>query len=582
MKKNCKMDVWFEKYQAESLDRFWKHQNEILWELEENLDVCNDEFISAITRLQETSLAVFKEYNRVQNSIYLTDKQSKYLDKSRDNLSEMMIHRYEIELEKVSLNSKLIYKFPKKGKVLIIGCENDSIVEWISGKNLSAVIVPDNLYDEELIPFFEEEVAGVVGIAGEDWNEESGLNFVKQLFFAAKYLSISWSKNRNHPFFAAVTYLGGRFGFESGAKNFVTGSISGLCKTVKREWNNNVNVKYIDVVRETSDCDVVQYIENELCFGEDIEIGYLADKTRIKMALREKYDTEMSDNIPSDRDVFLVSGGGRGITATCIIELAKKYKSTFILIARTKLCDEPEDFKDGKDLLSLRELMIKKKISNKEKVVLPEIDAAAKEILAQREIKATIAKLKSLGSKVMLLSCDVTRFEDLKAAVKTATDKFGKITGIIHGAGLIRDKFLREKTRKDFDDIFGVKYYGLNNMIDLVNMAEIKYIILYSSIAGHFGNRGQADYSCANEYLNHFARYWKTINPMCNIMSVNWGPWDAGMLDSALKREMIKRGKVLIEPDIGAKFFMDVLEQKHAPGVCQIIINDVDKLGGAS
>ena len=102
MKKNCKMDVWFEKYQAESLDRFWKHQNEILWELEENLDVCNDEFISAITRLQETSLAVFKEYNRVQNSIYLTDKQSKYLDKSRDNLSEMMIHRYEIELEKIS------------------------------------------------------------------------------------------------------------------------------------------------------------------------------------------------------------------------------------------------------------------------------------------------------------------------------------------------------------------------------------------------------------------------------------------------------------------------------------------------
>ena len=44
-----------------------------------------------------------------------------------------------------------------------------------------------------------------------------------------------------------------------------------------------------------------------------------------------------------ERDaVFLVSGGGKGITAKCVMELSKHYRCKFILLGRSHLQSEPD------------------------------------------------------------------------------------------------------------------------------------------------------------------------------------------------------------------------------------------------
>jgi NAD(P)-dependent dehydrogenase (short-subunit alcohol dehydrogenase family) len=42
----------------------------------------------------------------------------------------------------------------------------------------------------------------------------------------------------------------------------------------------------------------------------------------------------------------------------------------------------------------------------------------------------------------------------------------GAVEVVIHGAGLLADKLINEKTEKDFDSVFGVKVMGLRNLLN--------------------------------------------------------------------------------------------------------------------
>lgn len=117
-------------------------------------------------------------------------------------------------------------------------------------------------------------------------------------------------------------------------------------------------------------------------------------------------------------------------------------------------------------------------------------------------------------------------------------------------------------------------------MVEEVGEENLKYLFLYSSIAGFFGNFGQSDYSCGNEYLNHYARYFNNTHPNCKVMSLNWGLWNGGMVDRALKSAMLRRGKELIDLDVGKMFFVDAFAKVWESSACQVVINDVVDLGG--
>lgn len=597
MKRNHKHTILFEKFQSNALNEFLKHQSYMLSKANGAFELDNINEVSAILKIEKQSLNVFQEYSKCQNQLFnlylnknnnnkvcisednLKKSQSSFI--SEDTLKSFPINRYEVKLKKVSLSKDPLYTIDSRGKVLVLGRQNKNLIEWINTKGLEPLFVPDESSYVDIEKMFDNVIVGVIGITDENWNEEQGFGFVKEMFFAAKHLSNVWLKNHNKPFFIAITRLGGQFGINSNDSNFITGSVSGLCKTASREWSTNIVVRYLDVPKGTSDSQLVSYMEDEIIYGEDVEVGRLINGERVILTLEKKYDKKISPILPCSDDVFLVSGGGRGVTAICIIELARRYHCNFILIDRTRLKKEPLEFANAKTLLQLRNILIKQKVANGEKVVLAEIDAIGKDIIAQRDVRKTLEELKSVGSKVILFTGDVKKIEDLKQAIKQGNDTLGPVTGIIHGAGVIHDKLLNKKTEEDFQSVFGVKYYGIKNMLKVVDIKKIKHIVLFSSIAGFFGNFGQADYSAANEYLNHFARYWKSTHPACNIMSINWGPWDAGMVDHALKHAMVRRGKLLIKPDVGSMFFVDTFEKLHGSETCQIIINDKDELGGA-
>jgi len=70
----------------------------------------------------------------------------------------------------------------------------------------------------------------------------------------------------------------------------------------------------------------------------------------------------------------------------------------------------------------------------------------------------------------------------------------------------------------------------------------------------------------ANEVLNKTAWQESILRPDCKVISINWGPWDGGMVSSSLKREFAKNGVHLIPVEDGAKCMLyEMMGDKSAP-----------------
>jgi hypothetical protein len=82
----------------------------------------------------------------------------------------------------------------------------------------------------------------------------------------------------------------------------------------------------------------------------------------------------------------------------------------------------------------------------------------------------------------------------------------------------------------------------------------LRVLALFSSITGRLGRKGQADYAVANEVLNKIAQQQARRLPGCRVVSVNWGPWDGGMVTPPLKKLFAVEGVGLIAPEEGAEY----------------------------
>ena len=91
-------------------------------------------------------------------------------------------------------------------------------------------------------------------------------------------------------------------------------------------------------------------------------------------------------------------------------------------------------------------------------------------------------------------------------------------------------------------------------------------------MSGFFGNQGQTDYSLANEVLNKFAYNYSKLNPTCFVRSINWGPWDSGMVDETLKSLYKKLNIEIIPVSIGVNYLVNELERGDL-STTQVLVN---------
>ena len=257
--------------------------------------------------------------------------------------------------------------------------------------------------------------------------------------------------------------------------------------------------------------------------------------------------------------VLLVSGGAKGITAQCVLKIAEHTPCSFILAGRSALLNPEPNWAAGKSNTELQASALDDFKKQGKKATPKELQQAVNQVLSSREITATLGKMNQTGAKAVYISADVTDAEGLKTAVESAAKRLGPVTGIIHGAGNLADKSIENKSSRDFDLVVNTKIIGLQNILQAVQPQALKFIVLFSSVAGFFGNSGQADYAIANEVLNKSAYILQKSLPNCRVAAINWGPWDSGMVSDDLKKVFEQRGIRLIDSQNGISALLDEL-----------------------
>lgn len=265
-----------------------------------------------------------------------------------------------------------------------------------------------------------------------------------------------------------------------------------------------------------------------------------------------------SPHTPNQDSVFLASGGGKGITAKNVIALADRYGCEFILLGRSQLLEEEPDWARGcHSAADLKGNAMKALKAGGKKPTPREVDRMVKQITSSREIQSTLDAVHENGGTATYISADITDMEQLREVLD---EHRGRINGLLHGAGALADKLIEEKEEGDFDLVYGVKVDGLRHMLSLIPPDQLELIILFSSVAGFYGNVGQADYALGNEVLNKIGHHLQARVPDTRVLVVDWGPWDGGMVTPQLKRILARRDVDVIPIPRGTDILLDLLE----------------------
>jgi acyl transferase domain-containing protein/NAD(P)H-dependent flavin oxidoreductase YrpB (nitropropane dioxygenase family)/NAD(P)-dependent dehydrogenase (short-subunit alcohol dehydrogenase family) len=357
-----------------------------------------------------------------------------------------------------------------------------------------------------------------------------------------------------------VTGSGGRFGHNGtiDTAGAPTGAgLHGLIRTVRQEYPHLV-ARAVDVNPKDEPARIAAQLLAELRSPESPAVVGYADGARatLKVVAAELELPGDASAAAAVRElglgpdsVVLLTGGARGITARVALGLARASGCHVELIGRTPPPATQEDAATAHapDRISLRRALIDAGVR-----VAAEVESTTNRLLAEREIRATLAELGDSAASVRYHEADVRCADAVSAVVSDVYARHGRLDGVVHGAGVLEDKLLRDKTPGSFTRVWSTKVDGAEALAEAVR-PDLGFLVLFGSVSGVFGNRGQVDYAAANDALDTFARAW-AHRFRGRVVAVDWGPWApaaGGMVSAELQREYAARGIGTISHDDG-------------------------------
>jgi len=134
--------------------------------------------------------------------------------------------------------------------------------------------------------------------------------------------------------------------------------------------------------------------------------------------------------------------------------------------------------------------------------------AGAKVALAarnQEKLAEAVSQITGAGGEAVAFKIDVASEDEIKAGVKAAMDRFGKIDILVNNAGLTRDTLLMRMKRSDWDSVIATNLTGAHLCIQAVISSMLKQrwgrIINITSVFGQMGQAGQANYAASKAGL---------------------------------------------------------------------------------
>jgi len=450
------------------------------------------------------------------------------------------------------------------------------LAKRLESKGSSVTIIPKGLLTDEVAleqfcASLKTEVPEIVGcIHLAQLGTETGLEKLsadqfkvvlnateKSYFLILKYLQSALFEAAH---IVAASGLGGLYGRDGGANGLsLQAGFVGFLKSLYEE-QPRLRVKALDLDLRQSNDDLCDQLLGEMAVvGGRQEVGYPNGlRTIFKTVAADPTEEEL---LTFDKPVVLATGGVRGITAEVLRKLAQP-GSTLLLTGRSALpAVETAEVMALKTEAELRQYFIAQVRDGKLSLTPAEMQKKVQGVIAAREMRSNIQDFKQNGAKVEYFAVDVTDETAMKGLLATIYDKFGKIDGVVHGAGIIEDKLLKDKTSESWSRVVETKVLGLFNLQKYLQPESLKFLTVFSSVAGRYGNSGQIDYSTANELLNRMCCQLNQLwGSKVSISSLCWGPWGAtkfgaGMVTAETEAKFAEKGVSLVTAESGSEFF---------------------------
>ncbi len=344
--------------------------------------------------------------------------------------------------------------------------------------------------------------------------------------------------------------------------------LAGMAKSLSRELQDRT-VRIVDVDPGADPDSLATCIVDEFFAPEGpLEVGYDGPQRVTRLVVEEPCPSSdqgparLAATLGSDA-VVLLTGGARGITAQAAVAIARSCGGCRIELAgRSPMLagQEATALAGAPDRAALRQVLLEAGTHTTPAA----IEAECTRLLADREIRATLATLGQLGSAVTYHEVDVRDADALAGLVADIEARLGRLDLVVHGAGVLDDRFLRDKTAEGFDRVFSTKVDSARTLLD--TLPSTTTVAFFGSVSGVFGNRGQVDYAAANDALDELATVANVSRPVRTV-SLDWGPWaGTGMVSPELEREYARRGIGLISCEDGVAALLDELAAPSGPG----------------
>lgn len=316
--------------------------------------------------------------------------------------------------------------------------------------------------------------------------------------------------------------------------------VIGPCQVIPQE-HPSIEIKLMDIFSESVDATLAMDILRE-CQGENKSLinifafrnQYRWCRTYVPLKLQPKQDPLLRH-----QGVYLITGGLGGIGLTLAKCIAQQVKSTLILISRAGFIS---------------------------KTTWDE-HLAHHGVTESTSVKINLLKeIELLGSKVVILSGDVSAHLQMQEVVNQVKQTYGVIHGVIHAAGIAGGGVVELKTPEVANKVFESKVEATYLLAYLLREEPMDFFISCSSVSSIIGEIGQVDYCSANACLDAFP-FYPVFKPSVYVSTINWNTWrDLGMAVETPRPKALQlfdRNND-ISPEEGLHIFSQVLRQNYA------------------
>ncbi|MBV8050250.1 MAG: SDR family NAD(P)-dependent oxidoreductase, partial [Acidobacteriaceae bacterium] len=392
-------------------------------------------------------------------------------------------------------------------------------------------------------------------------------------------------------FLVTASRLGGQHGYDTtGAVAPLGGAVVGFAKAYKRERSDAL-IKCLDFETGRNAEQIAEILINEtLCDPGAVEIGYKND-LRWTVSLQEQPAADGQPGVTLDKNsVFVITGAAGSIVSAITADLAAASGGTFYLLDVVPEPDpnSPDLKRFGSDKENLKRDLFARIQARGERATPALVEKELVALERAAAAQAAIDAVHAAGGTAHYFSVNLTDADAVTEVIAQVRQRSGRIDVLLHAGGVERSHSLPDKEPREFDLVFDVKCDGFFNLLHAIGDMPLKASVVFTSVAGRFGNGGQTDYSAANDLLCKITSSFRTRRPDTRGIAIDWSAWGGiGMATrGSIPKMMELAGIDMLPPESGIPIVRRELTAGGTRGEVVIgqrlgvLLNEWDKSGG--